>query len=473
MDEIQNIIDGRAVVGGGEGIELLDPRTGVSRGSYPAASTTEVDAAIEAANLAADSWRTSTPRERQETLMALADLIARDADELAELEAIETGLARKFIRSGTLASTVDHLRFFAGAARIVPGIAAGGYQTDLESSVRREPLGVIAALIPSNYPLLIAIWKIGPAIAAGNTLIVKPSPTTPSSLVRFARLASDFLPPGILNVVVGGRATGRDLASRSRLGALTLTGSTETGRDVARVAAANLVPTFLELGGRTPVLVFGDADIVTAAGAIAGAALFNAGQDCTAPNRVLVHATCHDEFVDALTAQVADLAAIADNGEGDFVGPVATRDRLAALMAAIDRRPTEARLVRGGARLPQPGYFLDPAIVTGLEDAHPLASAELFGPVVTVQSFDTEEEAVRRANSTNYSLSASVWTADHARAIRCARDLRAGAVRINAVPPALPELPHGGAGWSGNGVDLSASAISQYSRAKHVISSTA
>jgi betaine-aldehyde dehydrogenase len=364
----------------------------------------------------------------------------------------------------------DHFKFFAGAARVLEGRSAGEYMADHTSWIRREPVGVVGQVTPWNYPLLMMIWKVAPALAGGNTIVLKPSDTTPASSTLLAEICQEFLPPGVLNVVCGDRDTGRALVSHKTPAMVAITGSVRAGMEVAEAASSDLKRVHLELGGKAPCIVFDDADIEKAAEGIAGAGLFNAGQDCTAATRVLAGPGIHDEFVAALTEAAKGMPTGMPDDEDTYYGPLNNQNQFDRVSGMVDRLPDHADLRTGGARKGDRGYFYEPTVVSGLKQDDEQIQSEIFGPVMTVQKFSDEAEAVRWANGVEYGLSSSVWTKDHARAMRVSRDLDFGVVWINTHIPFVSEMPHGGFKHSGYGKDLSMYGLEDYTRVKHVMS---
>ncbi|MEU6227381.1 gamma-aminobutyraldehyde dehydrogenase [Streptomyces sp. NPDC047042] len=472
LRRLRNYIDGEfRDAADGRTTEVVNPVTGEAYATAPLSGQPDVDAAMAAAAAAFPAWRDKTPAERQKALLKIADAFEERAEELIAAEVENTGKPVGLTRSEEIPPMVDQIRFFAGAARMLEGRSAGEYMDGMTSIVRREPVGVCAQVAPWNYPMMMAVWKFAPAIAAGNTVVLKPSDTTPASTVLMAEIMGSILPRGVFNVVTGDRDTGRLMVEHPTPAMASITGSVRAGMQVAESASKDLKRVHLELGGKAPVVVFEDTDIAKAVEDISVAGFFNAGQDCTAATRVLVQEAIHDEFVAALAKAAAETKTGQPDDEDVLYGPLNNPNQLKQVSGFIERLPAHAKVEAGGHQVGEKGYFYAATVVSGLKQDDEIIQNEVFGPVITVQSFSDEAEAVEWANGVDYALASSVWTKDHARAMRMSKTLDFGCVWINAHIPLVAEMPHGGFKKSGYGKDLSGYGFDDYTRIKHVMTS--
>jgi len=469
--KLQNFIDGEFVdAAEGATEEVTNPATGEVIAEMPLSGEEDVNRAVAAARRAFSGWAATPPGERAAALIALAGKLEEHADELSDLEAADAGKPRSAFREDEMPFLCDNLRFFGGCGRVLEGKSSGEFVAGRTSLIRREPVGVVGQIAPWNYPLMMAIWKIGPALATGNTVVLKPAETTPISTVKLAEYASEILPPGVLNVITGhGKPAGSSLVTHPDVNMVSLTGSPGTGKWIAAAAADTLKRVHLELGGKAPVIVFDDVDLSTAMETIAATGLYNAGQDCTAATRVLASSKVYDDVVNGLANEVKGYRTGDTFDPDTTLGPLNSMRQRERVEGFLERRSSTAEIVTGGGEPDLPGSFLEPTVVANLRQDDEMIQNEIFGPVITVQQFDDEAKAIEWANGTRYGLASSVWTRDIARAHRVANAIQFGTVWVNDHITMATEMPHGGFKESGYGKDMSMYALEDYTVVKHVM----
>ena len=471
MTTYKNFVNGKLVASvEGETEPIISPVDEKVLGKVPKGTAKDVDRAVDAAAAAFEKWQDSTPQDRSLMLLKLADRIEQNGDELASLEADNVGKPIGLAKA-EIPFLVDNLRFFAGACRCLEGKAAGEYLAGYTSMIRREPVGVVGSIAPWNYPLMMAIWKIGPALAAGNTVVLKPSEQTPLTTIRLAELSADIFPPGVFNVITGhGQPVGAGLVKHPKVGMVSLTGDVATGKEVAKAASASLKRVHLELGGKAPVIIFDDADMDLVVPGIKMAGFANSGQDCTAAARLYVSGRTYDKVMGQLVPAVESLLVGDIQDESTNMGPVISAEHRKRVSGFLDRARSKkgTKVLTGGGAKKGKGFWMEPTVVEA-KQGDEIVQREVFGPVITVTRFGSDDEALAWANDVDYGLSASVWTTNVNRALNAARKLRFGTVWINDHLPLVSEMPHGGYKQSGYGKDMSMYAIDDYTQVKHVM----
>ena len=474
MKSFNNFINGKEVPArDGRTTPVVDPVTGEQYATAALSGPNDVDDAMKAAAVAAESWKNTTPAVRQKAINDIADVMEKHMTELIEVEIENTGKPRAITFSEEVPPMMDQIRFFAGAARMLEGKSAGEYVPNMTSYIRREPIGVCAQVAPWNYPMMMAVWKFAPAIAAGNTVVLKPSDTTPVSTTLLAEICAEFLPAGVMNVICGDRDTGRAMVAHKRPDLVSITGSVRAGMEIAASAAPDLKRVHLELGGKAPVIVYDDCDFEKTVQGVAEANLYNAGQDCAAGTRVIVQEGIAKEFTAALAKKVAEFKFGAPENDDHFYGALNSQNQLDRVQGFIDRLPSHAEILTGGkAQRLNGGYYFEPTLIAGLKQDDEMIQTEVFASVQTIQTFKDEAQAIEMANDVDFGLAASIWSENHGKVIRTSQDLDFGQVWVNCHLVQAAEMPNGGFKHSGHGNDLSTEAIEGYTRVKHIMSLT-